>query len=258
MTSPTLTSDRRVAVVTGAARGIGLATSVELTARGFDIVAVDLTGAPFDDIPVDDTARIVAVEADVSDPDGWTRIEEACRSEFSRVDVLFNNAGWEGPTGSMLRYSVEDFDRIMAVNVRGVLLGMQSIAPIIKASGGGSIINMSSIVGTRAGAGIIGYAASKHAVIGLTRTAAVELAPHVRVNAVCPSPTSTRMMDNLHRQVAAHSSDDEFERDFSTTNPQHRFARADEVASAVVFLASEESSYVNGAIIPVDGGASAR
>jgi NAD(P)-dependent dehydrogenase (short-subunit alcohol dehydrogenase family) len=247
---------RPVALVTGAARGIGLAAVGRFADAGYDVVAVDLEGAPFGDLPAadGDGPNVHGVGADVSSDDDWRRIIAECRDRFGRLDVLFNNAGVEGALGSMTSYPLAEFDRVMAINVRGVFLGMRHAVGPMHATGGGSIINNASIVGLKGGANMIGYSASKHAVVGLTRCAAIELAPSIRVNAVCPSPTHTRMMWDMHDRVAADTSAEDFEHAFTATTPMGRFADADEIADAVLFLADGRSSFITGAILPVDGG----
>ena len=250
------TDARRVAIVTGAARGIGLAAVGRFVGADYDVLAVDLAGSPFEDLPAvpDGGPSIQTVNGDVSCDADWEHVMAVCHDRFGRLDVLFNNAGIEGALGSMIDYPVAEFDRVMAINVRGVFLGMRHAVAPMRATGGGSIINNASIMGLRGGANIIGYSASKHAVVGLTRSAAIELAPKIRVNAVCPSPTNTRMMWDMHDRVAADSSPDDFERAFTATTPMGRFAEADEIADAVLFLAGSGSSFITGAILPVDGG----
>jgi NAD(P)-dependent dehydrogenase (short-subunit alcohol dehydrogenase family) len=194
------------------------------------------------------------VHGDVSSDEDWAHVIAVCRDRFARLDVLFNNAGIEGALGSMLDYPLAEFDRVMAINVRGVFLGMRHAVELMRECGGGSIINNASNMGVKGSANIIGYSASKHAVVGLTRSAAIELAPTIRVNAVCPSPTNTRMMWDIHDRVAANTSDDDFERAFTATTPMGRFAEAGEIADAALFLAGDQASFITGAILPVDGG----
>lgn len=246
---------RPVAIITGAARGIGLATAARLAADGFDILAVDLTDAPFDDISTPEDSELLTLVADVSVEADWERVIAACLDRFGRLDVLFNNAGCEGPITPTIRYPVEEFDHVMAVNVRGTFLGVKHAATAMGA--GGSIVNNASIVGYRGAPNIIGYSASKHAVIGITRTAARELAPDIRVNAVCPSPTATRMMWAVHDSVGGGTSREDFERSFSTNTPLGRFAQPSEIADAVAYLAGTGSSYVSGVVLPVDGATTA-
>ena len=250
------TESRPVAIITGAARGIGLSAVGRFSAAGYDVVAVDLEGAPFDDLPAvaADGPSILPVHGDVSSDEDWTHVIDVCRDRFGRLDALFNNAGIEGALVPMTSYPLDEFDRVMAINVRGVFLGMRHAIELMRQTGGGSIINNASNMGVRGSANIIGYSASKHAVVGLTRSAAIELAPTIRVNAVCPSPTNTRMMWDMHDRFAADTSDEDFERAFTATTPMGRFAEADEIADAALFLAGPNSSFITGAILPVDGG----
>lgn len=246
----------RAAIVTGAARGIGLAAVKRLSEDGADIVAFDLPGSPLADaVKAAESAgrRAVAYEGDVSQPDAWRGVIDAAQTEFGRIDILFNNAGISGALAGPLEYPDEDFDRIMAINVTGVFLGTKYVGNAMKESGG-NIVNTSSISGFGGGGKIIGYNASKHAVNGITKTAAIHLAPlGIRVNAVCPSPTDTGMVDELAETV---SPDDpaRFKKEFVSKNPLGRICEPEEVAAVVSFLVSDSASYINGALVPVDGG----
>ena len=250
----------RVAIVTGAARGIGLAAVKRLAEDGADIVAFDLPGSPLGDaVKAAESAgrRAVVYEGDVSDADAWQGMIDAANTEFGRIDILFNNAGISGALAGPMDYPDDAFDRIMAINVRGVFLGMKYVGNAMKAAGG-NIVNTSSISGFGGGGKIIGYNASKHAVNGMTKTAAIHFAPMgIRVNAVCPSPTDTDMVDELADTV---SPDDPaaFKKQFVSGNPLGRICQPEEVAAVVSFLVSDDASYVNGALVPVDGGVLAR
>jgi NAD(P)-dependent dehydrogenase (short-subunit alcohol dehydrogenase family) len=150
----------------------------------------------------------------------------------------------------------ETFDRVMAVNARGVVLGMKHVAP--EMSEGGSIVNVSSVSGIGGGTNTLAYTASKHAVIGMTKLAAVELAPRrIRVNAVCPAPTATEMMFDLARAKSPNDIEG-FRRSFEQNIPLGRYGEVEEVAAAIAFLASNESSFSTGAVLTVDGGMRAR
>jgi 3alpha(or 20beta)-hydroxysteroid dehydrogenase len=250
----------KVAVITGGAGGIGSAAATRFAAEGASIVLVDVSGTG-----LEASVRAVkeaggdalAVEADVTRPDDVRRYVTAALDRFGGIDCLFNNAGILGAVSPLVDYPEDAFDRVMAVNVKGIWLGMKEVAPALRARGGGAIVNTASIAGMRSSPNLVAYTASKHAVIGLTRTAAYELVRHgIRVNAVCPAPVETRMARELEagfggkNPAAAHEA-------FARTIPMRRFAEASEVAALVVFLCSAEASYMNGGIYTVDGGAMA-
>lgn len=251
--------DNKIVLVSGGTRGIGLAIGERFSQMGADIVSLDLAGTNADDLRAVVTANgrtCLAVAGDVSVAADWAAALAATLSKFGRVDVLVNNAGISGYLGSLIDYPEDDFDAVMAVNARGVFLGMKYLAPELMKSKG-SIINISSISGLGGGQGVFAYTASKHAVVGMTLTAAAELGRKgVRVNAVCPAPIATDMIDQL--ALAKQPDDPEaFARDFQARLPMGRYGDPQEVANVVTFLAGPEASFVNGAIIPVDGGARA-
>lgn len=252
--------DGRVAIITGAARGIGLAAVKRLAADGADIVAFDLPGSPLGDaVEAGESAgrRAVQYQGDVSQAQDWRGVIDAALAEFGRIDILFNNAGISGALAGPLDYPDDEFDRIMAVNVKGVFLGTKYAGNAMKETGG-NIVNTSSISGFGGGGKIIGYNASKHAVNGMTKTAAISFAPlGIRVNAVCPSPTDTDMVDHLAETVAPDNPA-KFKQEFVSSNPLGRYCRPEEVAAVVSFLVSDDASYITGALVPVDGGVLAR
>ena len=161
------------------------------------------------------------------------------------------------PVGSTLDYTEETFDSIMAVNAKGVFFGIKHAANAMLESGGGTIVNTASTAGLIGTPGIIAYGASKHAVVGMTKTAAREFAGQgIRCNAVCPSPIETRMWFAL---VEGYGGDDPetFDKERQAANPMGRYGKPEEVVALVLFLLSEDASYMNGAIVPVDGGSQA-
>jgi 3alpha(or 20beta)-hydroxysteroid dehydrogenase len=249
----------RVIIITGAANGIGLATLDLFLANGAKVVAFDMDEAGLraaaSERPGDTMACITG---DVAVSDDWVRAVDMAQTRFGGVDALFNNAGISGPRTTILDYPEAEFDRVMAVNVRGVFLGIQHAGNAMKERGKGAIVNTSSIVGFTGGRNINAYTASKHAVIGLTKAAAVELAPsNIRVNAVCPSPTATEMMFKLERELAP---DDpiSIRAAFASSSPMNRYGEPGEVAAAVAWLCSDGASYVTGIALPIDGGMVAR
>ena len=201
-----------------------------------------------------DTKRIIGIEADVSkDADVENYVNETM-AVFGRIDILFNNAGIEGSISSLENYEEEIFDRVVQVNIKGVWLGMRYCADAMRQSGGGSIINTASAAGLMATPSLIAYGASKHAVIGMTKSASIELAPAgIRVNAVCPGVINTRMMRSIEEQTIPDNPE-EYIKAVSEKTPLGRYGEPEEVAGLVAFLASDEATYITGSSYVIDGG----
>ncbi len=249
----------KVAVVTGGAAGIGLETARLFLAEGAKVALVDLREADLDDAAADlgGGPDVLTVAADVSEEAGTRRYVDAATEAFGRIDVFFSNAGIEGRVAPLTRQSIEDFDRVIAVNVRGAFLGLKHVLPAMMERRGGSVINMSSIAGLKGSPNVAPYITSKHAVVGLTRAAAVEAAPFgVRVNSVHPSPIDTRMMRSLEEGFdPGHG--DAVKHGLESQIPLGRYGESSDVARLVLFLASDESRFVTGAQYAVDGGMAA-
>jgi NAD(P)-dependent dehydrogenase (short-subunit alcohol dehydrogenase family) len=176
--------------------------------------------------------------------------------EFGGIDGFFNNAGVEGVVAPMTSYPTDVFDQVVAVNLRGVFLGLKHVMAVMSQAGRGSIVNTASVAGLVGTAGIAPYVATKHAVVGITRVAALEGAPAgVRVNAVCPGPVESRMMGTLEEGfISLAGAPDRAAARATITGmiPGGRYAQASEVADVVAYLLSDRSSYISGAAIPVD------
>ena len=201
--------------------------------------------------------------ADVTQPDQTQNYIHAAVERWGGIDVLLANAGIEGTLSSIPEYPIDVFDRVMAVNVRGVWLGIKYVVPAMRERGGGSIVVTSSTAGIGGTPDMSAYNTSKHAVIGLMRTAALEGAPHgIRVNTVNPSPIETRMMRSIEEMRVAALDDSTAtvelaKQAFATRIPLERYGNPEEVARMMLFLASDDSSFCTGGVYMVDGGRSA-
>lgn len=251
--------DDKVAIITGGAGGIGLQAGRLFAQEGAKVLLVDLHENALKEAVQtigSDTVRYCA--ADVTQPDQTQQYIQAAVEQFGGVDILLANAGIEGEVQPITDYAIDTFDQVMAVNVRGVWLGLKYAAPEIAKRGGGSIVITSSVAGVRGAAGVSAYIASKHAVIGLMRTAALEMADKkIRVNTVNPAPVDTRMMRSLEKGFEPDDPGRAKEM-VSAMVPLQRYADPVEVARIMLFLASDESSYCSGGVYMVDGGMTAR
>ncbi len=248
----------KVAIITGGAGGIGSQAGKLFVQEGAKVLLVDLN-----EDALKQAAQTIGSDAvgycaaDVTQPDQTQQYVQAAVDRFGGVDILLANAGIEGEVKPITDYSIETFDKVIAVNVRGVWLGLKYAAPEIEKRGGGTIVITSSVAGVRGTAGISAYITSKHAVIGLMRTAALEMASKgIRVNTVNPAPIETRMMRSLE---AGFQPDDpgQAKEGFAAMLPLHRYGSPEEVAGMMLFLASDESRYCTGGVYMVDGGMSA-
>jgi 3alpha(or 20beta)-hydroxysteroid dehydrogenase len=245
----------KVALVTGAAQGIGRAIAARLAAAGADVALLDLAGADLDATAgavAQSNQRSLPLHGDVSCSADWQHAIERVMQTFGRLDILVNNAGIAGPIRPLVEYPEDAFDQVLAVNVRGVFLGMKYATPAMQA--GGSIVNIASVSGLSGSRNIMAYTASKHAVIGMTKNAALELAAHgIRVNAVCPAPTATDMVRRLENTLAPDNPLAVRQR-LQESIPLQRYGEPHEIAAAVAFLAGPQASFITGAALTVDGG----
>ena len=247
----------KAAVVTGGTRGIGLATAAAFMREGARVLLVGRDAEAVEEAvrSLGSSTEIVAHVADVSrSEDVEAYVAEALR-RFGSIDILFNNAGIQGAAAPLAEYPIDEFDRVIAINLRGVFLGLRHVLPVMLAKGSGSIINTGSIASEIGLPAASAYIAAKHAVLGLTRAAAADLAASgIRVNAVLPGMVDTQLLRSLLHELT--SGDVEGGMQFvASMAPQRRVATAEEIAEVVVFLASDAASFVNGVGWPVDGGA---
>lgn len=244
----------KIAIITGAAGGIGRATAELFVAEGARVVMVDVDGDALGVIARPMGRAAVCVAGDVADPDTAKRAVAAATEQFGGLHVLFANAGIEGRIAPLVEQNFADVERVLRVNVLGVFNFMHHAAPKIAAGGGGSIVITSSVAGVIGSSGLGPYVASKHAVIGLMKTAAIELAPaRIRVNTVNPGPIDNRMMRSIEDQAAPEHGD-VVKAAFTKQIPMGRYGANDEIAKLALFLASDESSYCTGGVFLADGG----
>ena len=244
----------RVAIVTGAASGIGRATVERLVAAGTSVVAVDRDPIPWAE-PL--ASAVAIVVGDVADPETNTAAVQAALDTFGRLDAAVFNAG-VSMSGDLLGLPLEQFDRAIEVNVRAVALGMRAVVPAMRAAGGGGgggrggrIVVTASTSGIGGDPNMWAYNTAKGAVINLVRAAAVDLgADGITVNAVCPGPTETAMTSAISTMPDVYEG-------LRRRIPLQRWGLPEEIAAVIAFLVSDDASFVNGAIIPVDGGITA-
>lgn len=248
----------KVAVITGGAGGIGKAAGKLFVNEGADVLLVDVDEEALksacDGIGSNKVSYCVADVTNSSDNQKMINLAE---ERYGGVDVLLANAGVEGDVSSIVDYDERRFEQVMAVNVKGPFLGLKAAIPTISKRGGGSIIITSSVAGVSGVANVAPYVTSKHAVIGMMKSAALECAPlNIRVNTVNPSPVETRMMRSLEEGFSPGEA--ETAREGMRANiPLGRYAEAEDIAKIMLFLASDDSDFVTGSVYMADGGSTA-
>jgi NAD(P)-dependent dehydrogenase (short-subunit alcohol dehydrogenase family) len=242
----------QVAVVTGGSFGIGRATAVAFAQRGAKVIIADLVedkdGETLRQIKAAGSEGIF-VQCDVSKSNDVKGLIDKCIVTYGRLDYAFNNAGIEGVQATTHECTEENWDKTIAVNLKGIWLSMKNEIPQMLKNRKGAIVNCSSVAGLNGFPGLPAYVATKHGVVGLTKTAALEYSTQgIRVNAVCPGVIHTAMMDRLTGK------DKEVEKQYTEMEPIGRMGNPEEVAEAVVWLCSDAASFVTGIAMPVDGG----
>ena len=249
----------RTAVITGGGSGIGAACAARLAAEGAVVAVVDRCPDAAEAVAAAITAgggRAVALRCDVTSDDDVARTVAQCASELGGPDLLVNSAGIAPAEGGVTECAPEQWDAVMAVNLRGTFLTARHVVPHMAAAGGRAVVNLASVFGFRGLPGECAYAASKAAIVNLTRQMSLDHAVHgVRVNCVCPSDCDTPMLDAL---VAREEDPAAAKAKLALAIPLGRLGCPEEVASAVAFLCSDESSFITGVALPVDGGFLAR
>ena len=247
----------QVAIVTGAGGGIGRAVSLALAGAGAKVLVVDLAREAGEETvrQIDaNGGEALFVSADVSRAEDVANyVGEAMRA-WGRIDVFMNNAAWEGVVKSIVDYPVDLFEKVMAINVGGVFLGLKHVLPVMIAQGRGAVVNTASLgayIGTR---NLGPYTASKHAVLGLTKTVAMEVARKgIRVNAVCPGPVDTPMIREIEKRQAGDDAQ-RLREQRTASIPDGRYAAPEEVANLMLYLASDLAGHITGQGVQINGG----
>jgi NAD(P)-dependent dehydrogenase (short-subunit alcohol dehydrogenase family) len=239
---------KKVALVTGAARGIGLATAARFLEDGWQVAMLDMLGDTLRSA-VDALGRaddVLGLEADVSDASAVQAAVEQTHRRFGRIDALVNNAGI-AVFKPMLDVTLEEWQRVLAVNLTGPFLMTQAVAPIMRDQGGGAIVNITSISGLRASTLRVAYGTSKAGLAHLTKQQAAELGEYgIRVNAVAPGPVDTAMAKAVHTPA--------IRADYHDHIPLNRYGLETELANAICFLCGDQAGYITGQVLAVDGG----
>lgn len=241
----------KVVIITGGAGGIGKVTAEKFLDQEAKVVLVDLFADQLAQTKEELKSRgeVHIIQADVSNEEDVKKYVRETVDRYGKIDVFFNNAGIEGKVAPITEQNVEDLDKVLAVNVRGVFLGLKHVLAVMKDQGYGAVINTSSVAGLHGSPGVTPYIASKHAVVGLTKATAIEFAPYnIRVNSVHPSPANTRMMRSLEAGMGID------EATLAKSIPLGRYGEAPDVANLVLFLADDKSDFLTGGQYRVDGG----
>jgi len=246
----------KVVLITGAAGGIGSATVKLFAEKGAKVSLVDLRMGDLERTAKElnlQEGKYLLIPADVAKEEEVIKYVTKTKEHFGRIDVFYNNAGIEGAISDLANYPSDVFNKVVDINIRGAFFGLKYVLQVMLEQKSGSIINCSSIGGLKGMPGTSAYVASKFAIIGMTKTAAKEYATQgIRVNAICPAMINTRMMRSIEQGINpedAVTAKSLFEKDI----PMGRYGEPEEVARAVLFLASEEASFITGVALPVDG-----
>ncbi len=254
--------EEKIILITGAGSGLGRATAIKAAEEGAKLSLVDLNSEGLEKTKNEVTskvpsAEIILVTANVADEAAVSNFVDETVQRFGRIDGFYNNAGIEGKQNLTEDYGVSEFERVVSINLNGVFYGLKYVLAVMKKQGSGSIVNTASVGGIRGVGNQSGYAASKHGVVGLTRNSAIEYGQFgININAIAPGAIMTPMVEASLKQIGGEEKWQEVGKEFVQPNPMKRFGRPEEVANLVTFLLSEESSFINAAVINIDGGQS--
>ncbi|GAL66776.1 SDR family NAD(P)-dependent oxidoreductase [Jejuia pallidilutea] len=248
--------NKKTAIITGGSGSIGKTTAAKFLEQGANVVLVDLNQEALEEAQKELNAgdRVIIVKADVTSADDTKNFVQKALDAYGKIDIVFANAGIEGKVAPIIDFDDKVFDTVMAVNIKGVYLSIKHSIAALRDAGGGSIIISSSVTGLQGVPNAVAYSTSKHATVGLTKSAAMDLAKYkIRVNCINPSPVDNRMMQSLEEGFAPGDAEAAHAR-LTSQIPLGRYAEPHEVADLVLFLASDESKFITGTTNPIDGG----
>ncbi|SFB32712.1 NAD(P)-dependent dehydrogenase, short-chain alcohol dehydrogenase family [Lentibacillus halodurans] len=250
----------KTVLITGGAGGIGKKTAELFLKEGASVSLVDMNQDALHEVKsdLDQYGDVMIVKANVTNEDDVKNYVHQTVDKFGTIDVFFNNAGIEGEVAPIVEQTDENFSKVLSVNVQGSFLGLKHVLPVMAKQKSGSVINTSSVAGLDGSPGVAPYIASKHAVTGLTKTAALEAAQdNVRVNSIHPSPVNTRMMRSLEKGFNPENAE-QAKTEQENAIPLGRYGESADIAKLVLFLASDDSSFITGSQYRIDGGMGAQ
>lgn len=253
--------DGKVIIITGAGSGLGQASALQVAKEGAKLSLVDLNAASLEEtkskvLEVAPNAEMMLITANVADEKAVEEYVDETVKKFGKIDGFFNNAGIEGKQNLTENYGIDEFQKVVSINLNGVFYGMKYVVKVMKEQGFGSIVNTASVGGIRGVGNQSGYAASKHGVVGLTRNSGIEYGQYgISINAIAPGAIMTPMVEGSLKQLDPDNWE-EVGKQFVEPNPMKRFGKPEEVGHLVAFLLSEQSRFINATVIPIDGGQS--
>ncbi|MBB6452573.1 NAD(P)-dependent dehydrogenase (short-subunit alcohol dehydrogenase family) [Salirhabdus euzebyi] len=253
--------ENKVVLITGGGSGLGRAAALQVAKEGAKLVLVDLNKDGLEEskqevLAVAPEAAVELVEANVAEEKEVEKFVQFTVEKFGKIDGFFNNAGVEGKQNETENYGIDEFNRVVNINLNGVFYGMKYVLKVMKEQGSGSIVNTASVGGIRGVGNQSGYAASKHGVVGLTRNSGVEYGQYgVSIKAIAPGAIMTPMVEGSLRQIGGENWE-EVGKEFVSVNPMKRFGKPEEIGYLVAFLLSDQADFINAAVVPIDGGQS--